>query len=80
MLIEDFRRDRYSYFKDPQVGAALRELDRQMSNNRGLIEETLAYEDLEDLRRELLQRQNRIFRALARELREIRNGENSHVK
>jgi hypothetical protein len=36
-------------------------------------EESVTYEELEDLRSELLERQNHMFRAFARELRNLRN-------
>jgi len=47
---------------------------RELKNRiESVHEEIVTYEEFEDLRCELLERQNRMFRVFARELRSLRN-------
>lgn len=56
-----------------ELGYRVSGIERELrSRIESIREECITYEELEDLRLELLERQNKIFRALARELRRVK--------
>jgi len=64
-------RYRLSNLED-QINYEMREAERKLNSKiESVHEEIVTYEEFEDLRLELLERQNRMFRAIARELRKL---------